>query len=146
MKKSFYYSTVTALIAGALSFSSCTEKDGQSPPKIVVEYPYNDIEYYIGDSIRLKYSVEDADKISTIKASVKFDLIQKPLLSGVVPAPIYDKTYTNVGDKFAIDEKFKISISDMNGRDKNHFLIEIAATDSDGNTYKYNWRIYVSSL
>lgn len=155
MKKLFYCTTVTALIAGALSFCSCTEKDGQSPPKIVVEYPdeiflginsSSYTEFQTGDSIRLKYSVSDADNISSIQTTVKYDYDLKPLLNGIRPAPIYDKSYTNVGEKVVIDDKFIIYDADQYGRDKSWFLIEIVATDSNGNKFKYSFRIVVSSI
>ncbi len=148
MRQIFSLFSAAVLFTGVVLMGSCTDKESQSAPKISVDFPLLDTEheYYIGDSIRIKYVIEDADKIRSVKTSVRFDLIQKPLLSGLVPAPIYDKTYTDVGEKFGVDEKFKIDVADLYGRTKNHFLVEILAEDADGNQFKFNRRIYVSSL
>ncbi|MBP7389126.1 MAG: hypothetical protein KA841_01905 [Chitinophagales bacterium] len=148
MKRIFSLLSAVALFGGAVLVTSCNDKESQSLPKITFELPLLDTEneYYVGDSIRIKYFIEDVDKIRSIKSTVRFDFVQKPLPSGIPPAPVYDKSYSDVGEKFAVDEKFKIDIADLYGRVKNHFLVEVVAEDGEGNTFKYSRRIYVSSL
>jgi hypothetical protein len=148
MKRIFSLLSAVVLFGGVALVTSCNDKESQSGPKITLEFPLlvSEREYYVEDSIPIKYFIEDVDKIRSVKSSVRFDFVQKPLPSGIPPAPIYDKSYSDVGEKFVVDEKFKIDVADLYGRVKNHFLVEVIAEDGDGNTFKYSRRIYVSSL
>lgn len=143
MKKFFPLAFSLAIGASLLVFSSC-EKAKEYAPKILLEYPIEGKEFFIGDSIRLKYSIEDVSGLASVKVRAEVNIQPKHLPGQVKPSPAFEKTTSGSTKVIAVDEKFKINT--LYGLTKAPYFLYVEATDAKGNTFTFRRTINITSL